>query len=449
MKVTIVALSLLTLSLPSQSKARPYLQTLIKEHGLARMAASPVWRRYFPASSAPSSLHDFIGAQLSTEEQRALAGTEGQAKLDHEALSQRMGELHAQWLRDFYPEPTEAKVLEVLSEDAELRALMVAFFIAHSMVQQQRISLSSQQIFSQSFGVAMFVRAIDRDDLTGEELGGMVTNFIADNTLEFSYVGDGNVPHVPGRRQIFYTGREDYLLRENHVKHSSLAGELLSALWTRGYTDSKLTAAIPPQVANVLLEQNVLPDEEGFFSGHDPSFYFDLLLEPGIIGDFRPSVYEVEASHPDLGAIVAHELGVEADSDSFGEYVALLNKQENSASLVQITELTRQGYSLDEMGELTYLTREAIIVSGYHGREDFADQHGTDIGALNETLAKTGELVFYLLQQGYAKDIEDIEPHHAPAHAVMQQAHADNEVWSMLITPGKFVVMQQEQLPQN
>ena len=441
MNIIIAGLSLLALSLPSQGNARPYLQTLIKEHGLAKTAASPLWRRYFPASQAvPLSLNDFINDQLSAE---------GLAELENEALSQRVEELRAQWLKDFYPEPTETRVLEVLSEDTELRALMVAFFIAHVMVRQQRISISMPQIFSQSFGVAMFIRAIDRENLDGDELWNKLNNFIASNTLEFSYVGDGNVPHVPGRQQIFYTGREDYLLRENHVKHSSLSGETLSALWARGYTDRELTAALPPQVANMLLEQNVLPDEDGFFSGHEPSFYFDLLLEPGIIGNFRPSVYEVEASHPDLGEIVALELGVDADSDSFEEYVSLLDDQKNSASLVQVTELKRRGYSLAELRELTYPAREAIIASGYHSSESFADRHGTDLRALNETVAKTGELVFYLLQQGYVRSIEDIAPHHAPSHAMMQQAHAENEMWSMWTGPGKFMVVRPEQLQQD
>lgn len=441
MNIIIAGLSLLALSLPSQGSARPYLQTLIKEHGLAKTAASPIWRRYFPASQAvPSSLNDFISDQLRTE---------GVAELEDEVLAQRVEELRTQWLKDFYPEPSEARVLEVLSEDAELRALMVAFFIAHALVRQQRVAISLPQIFSQSFGVAMFVRAIDSEELEGEELWRKLNNFIANNTLEFSYVGDGNVPHVPGRQQIFYTGREDYLLRENHVKHSSLSGEMLSALWARGYTDRELTATIPPQVANMLLEQNVLPDEDGFFSGHEPSFYFDLLLEPGIIGNFRPTVYEVEASIPDLSEIVALELGVEADSDSFEEFVNLLDDQKNSASLVQVTELKRRGYSLAELSEMTYPTREAIIASGDHSSEAFADQHGTDIRALNETVAKTGELVFYLLQQGYVRNIEDIAPHHAPSHAIMQQAQAENEMWSMWTGPGKFMIVRPEQLQQN
>ena len=438
MKVFIVVLSFLALPLTNQGSARPYLQTLVKEHGLAKMAASPIWRHHFPAGKEiPPAMTDFVNEQL---------GTEGLEELEGETLLQRMEELRDQWFKEFYPEPTEEKVLQVLGEDDELRALMTAFSMARSTVQERGLHIPVQQIFLQSFGLAMFIRAIDREDMDGQELRSKFSDFIENNTMEFVYAGDGDTPHVPGRARVFYGGREDYLLRSNHVKHPPLPGDTLSALWQRGYTDSRLTNAMPPPVAEALLAQNVLPDKDGFFSEYDSNFYFDLLSEPGIIGNFVPSIYEAEAF--DLETVVASELGVEADSDVFKEFIALLNDKKNSASGVQGTQLNRMGYNLEDTGKLTYLTREAIIVSGHYSREAFSNQHGTDIGELNKIVEKTGELAFFLLQQGYVKNIADIKPHHTPSLAVMQQAHAENESWSMM-SRGKFAIMPKGQPQQE
>ena len=439
MKIFIVVLGFLVFPLTSQGRARPYLQTLVQGHGLTKLATSPIWRRYFPASKdITTSLNDFINTQLSPGE---LSG------LESDAVAQRMEGLRAQWFEEFYPEPTEARVLEVLGEDAELRAMMVAFLFAYNMVQQQDLRIPAQQIFLHSLGGVMLIRAIDREDMDGKELKDKLNKFIENNTMEFVYVGDGYTPYVPGREEIFYTGREDYLLRNNHVKHPPLHGETLKTLWARGYTAAPLIAAMPPQVANMLLEQMVLLDEDGLISGYHPVFLFDLLSELGIIGNFAPSVYQAEAF--DLEEVVASELGTAVSSDAFEEAIAMLTAKDNPASLVQITQMSRMGYSLEEISALSYPAREAIIVSGHHSREAFANQHGTDIAELHEILEKTGELVFFLLHHGMAKSSEDIQPHHALSHAVMQQANQENEVWSMLMGGGKFVISSQEQPQQD
>ncbi len=439
MKIFIAVLGLASFSLSRQSEARPYLQTLVKEKGLTKLAASPMWRRYFPASrEIVPSLDDFFNAELGEGGlQKALV--EG-----GEAVTARLHELRGQWLQKFYPEPTEERVLAVLEEDAELRARMVAFFLAHSMVRQQNLGIPVQQIFWHSFGVGMFVRAIDRADLEGTELQGTLNDFMHSNQLEFVYRGDGDTPHVPGREKRFYHGREDYLLRTNHVKSPSLSGEVLNALWQRGLTAAELTAAIPPRVAGMLLAQNVLPDEDGLFSGYAPNLYFDLLAEPGVIGDFVPSVYEVEAF--DLETFIMAEAGEETHPELVHD---LLNREHNPASLVQIVQLSRMGYRGEQIAALTYAAREAIIVSGDYSRDAFADRHGTDIAALNELVAETGELVFFLLQQGYAQNSADIQPHHVPAHAEMQQAESDNHRWSALLSNKPFILVRQGQPPRE
>ena len=143
MKIFIVVLSFLALSLTSPGSARPYLQTLIKEHGLAKMAATPLWRRYFPAGQEiPPSLNDFINETL---------GSEGLKELKGEELAQHMEESRDQWFKEFYPEPTEEKVLQVLGEDAELRALITAFLIAYNTVQQRGLRYTCATDFSAKF----------------------------------------------------------------------------------------------------------------------------------------------------------------------------------------------------------------------------------------------------------------------------------------------------------
>ena len=144
------------------------------------------------------------------------------------------------------------------------------------------------------------------------------------------------------------------------------------------------------------------PIKTDFFSEYYPNFYFDLLSEPGIIGNFVPSVYEAEAF--DLETIVASELGVEADSDVFKEFIALLNDKKNSASGVQVAQLNRMGYNLEDIGKLTYLTREAIIVSGHYSREAFSNQHGTDISELNKILEKNRRAGILLVTTGLCKE---------------------------------------------
>ena len=429
MKFFIVMLGFLVLSLPSQGNVRPYLQTLVNEYGLAKLAATPWFRYRFPArEELPPPLDDYTTDKISIDLSEPIDVSEEGAVQKIQDIQKEANELRQQWLNKFYPEPTDERVLEVLSADAELRAHLVAFFLSSIRVQQRGLqnTITEQNIFLHSFGLAMLIRAIDREDLQALELQDMLNNFIDNNTLEFVYVGEGDTPHVPMRQKIFYHGREDYLLRSNHIKHPQLQGETLNTLWQRGYTDSKLTAAIPPQVASELLKENVLPDEEGLLSGYHPNFYFDLLSEPGIIGSFTPSVYELEAYS--LDDIIAGELGIEIGSDAFDEFAALLDDK----SLVQVAQLNRLGYDVEAIRELTYPTSEAIIVSGYYSRDSFSEQHGTDIDELNEIVEKTGELVFFLLKQGIAKNVAEINPHHMPSHASMQEAHQESEYWHRL-----------------
>ena len=448
MKIFIMVIGFLVLSLPSQgSGVRPYLQTLVKEHGLVKLAASPMWRRYFPASKdVPPSMDDYIKDNLDGVELQELADE------DSEKAAEKVNELLNQWLEEIYPEPTEERVLEVLGEDATLRAHMVAFLMAYSMVEQQGLRIPLEQIFLHSYGVAMLVRAIDRENLEGKELQDIVNNFVNNNVLEFVYVGDGN-NKVKRRKDKFYNGREDYLLRANHVKHPKLSGDRVNALWQLNYK-RKLIKKLTPQLVDELIKQEVLPKDD-LWKNYGDEYTVDLLSEPGTIGDFLPPVYRAEAS--DLDKYVMQEMGQklqdDADESAIAEYTAveeavqdILTSKDNPGSLVQILQLSRMGFTLPQIEQLTYPTREAIIVSGAYSRDGFDRQHGTDIALLNETVEKTGELVFFLLSQGYAKSIADIKPHHVPSHDEMFQANEENKHWSMLLSAdGKVVIVRQEQ----
>lgn len=469
MKIFIIVLGVLALSLPSQGNVRPYLQTLVKEHKLINIAATPFWRHYFPANKdLPPPIIEYIDEKINIDTLDPIDLREEDAMEKIESHQKKSNELREQWVEEFYPEPTEERVLEVLGEDAELRAQLASFLLTTRNVQQRGLQrqISAHNIFMHSFGIAMLVRAIDREDLQVEELQDKLNDFRKNNKLEFIYLGNGDTPHVPGREKIFYHGRDDYLLRSNHVKHPPLSGQLLKALWQRGYTDAKLTATMPPQVVNMLLEQNVLPDKKGLFSGYHPNFYFDLLSEPGIIGNFIPPVWEAEAN--DLEAVVMAELDdkavdfmlkvqsenqenivnletrvedLEGDDLVLGYVLATLDGaggKDTSASLVQIVQLSRMGFRLTEIGKLTYPARDAIIVSGYHNRDAFTEKHGADVEELNKIVKQKGELVFFLLQQGIVEHIEDINPHHVPSHADMDEASIEARLWESYLTGRDF-----------
>ena len=255
-----------------------YLKTLVQEHRLVELAASPFWLRHFPAevTGTVPALADYFEDNFDTETAKQLPPAE---------ISQQANALREQWLQEFYPPPTETQVLEVLSRDdnAELRAHMVAFMMAQALVQENKLQIPLQAVYLKSFGVAMVIRAIDREDMEGKELQELLNNFVTSNTLEVSYVGDGETPYVPARDVIRYNGREDYLLHSNHVKHPQLSGEVVSMLWQRGYNNATLTALFPPQIATMLISQMVLLDPGGgTISGYDPAFLTDLLCEPCI-----------------------------------------------------------------------------------------------------------------------------------------------------------------------
>ena len=144
------------------------------------------------------------------------------------------------------------------------------------------------------------------------------------------------------------------------------------------------------------------PIKTDFFQNITRTFTLTCYLSQGIIGNFVPSVYEAEAF--DLETIVASELGVEADSDVFKEFIALLNDKKNSASGVQVAQLNRMGYNLEDIGKLTYLTREAIIVSGNYSREAFSNQHGTDINEPEQNTGKNRRAGVLLVTTGSCKE---------------------------------------------
>ncbi len=431
MKILIVVFGYLVLSLPSQGRVRPYLQDLVKEHGLTELAATYMWRRYFTNKAALVSFDDYVAEQLNVKDlvKMEQAGRrEEVARLASDQLSQ--------WLQEFYPPPTEARLLEVLGEDPVLRSRLTALTLIMSRLKSGNQWMPDAEVFARSLGVALFIQAIDAD-MTSKALQRQLNSFIEGNTLDITYVGDGRFDFVPVKRKTAeYQGREDYLLRANHVMPTRLFGsEVLSELWAHGYVgdQANLIKLFPVTVAREVTEQGVSPSEDGNISGYDPAVYIDILIERGIIGDFSPSVFQIEAS-VELEDRIAEELGLGLDSKEFEQVIDILHDSSEPASFFQIVQLSRLGYSLEEIAQLSYYAREAVIVSGYGDRASFVNAHGTDMEALNESEGETGPLVFYLLREGYVRDVKDINPHRQPSPKEVQHLVTENEWWASLIS---------------
>lgn len=459
MKTFIVMLGILVLYPAEQSSAYPYLRTLVKEHGLTQLAASPMWIRYFPAGTeTPPDFYDWLKQESGDVSKR-----------DTKEALELLGKMRDEYLEKFYPPPSDEQVLEVLSNNAQLRALMTAFALqtkaAEMLVKTPEgahLRFTTEQIFEGSAIVAILIMAIDAEDLDGKLLQKKLNAFIIkQNPFEIAYTtqkdrlraaGDPGTPYEDssirprGDLGLPYRDVGNFLARNTHVQHAPLSSDLLAGLQQRGYTDSKITRLFPPHVAQNLFEQKVLL-ENGMICGHNPAFAVDLLCEPGIIGDTFATVYQIEALQID--DFVAEEMGgIEVDSDKFTDMLKLLNDSENPASLLQIVELTRRGYSLAEIAALSYAARDSIIAIEGMERTSFASRYGKDVLKLNKIVEERGPLVFYLLQMGHVDNIEQVNQHRPLSHAEFANMLLEYNEWLQLID-GQPLVLVRQQAPEQ
>lgn len=248
---------------------------------------------------------------------------------------------------------------------------------------------------------------------------------------------------------------EQYLARVNHLRHTKLAAGDLGSLHQRGYDVEMLRELLPHgELASRVFGKSALPRR---MSGGrlrvgllDLAMAVDLTHEPGILlpdfsedflryalkerlssalfmqlnGQHLPTsalqTIELASGQQDILKSLAIELGVEAKSDDFSNLLTeiedIINDPQQPASLFQIVQMSRLGFSLDEIRALSYDACDAIIVSDPTNRDDFivkATARGWfksfNTRAINEAIASTGALAFFLLDKGYSW--EEINPH--------------------------------------
>lgn len=428
------SLGLLVFMLASVGRSAPLSYRYVQElapmlHPLTTMT---YWSRYFPASdAAPPPINEFIAEEVSVGSMGELS-SKTQEELDE--LTEKANTRRSKWFDEFYPQPTEERMVEVLGKDDDLRARMTAFISAVQMEFRDdggKTVTVFEGPFSRSFGLAMFIKAIDAD-MTKEELEEKIDKFVSDKAIDIKYRGDGNTPYVQGRSKTTYRSLDRYLLRLNTVNHPLLPSDVQGDLWVRSYNDPDVYELFPVSVARKFIEQEFSPARVEN-AGYDLAFLIDLLCEKCIIGNFVPTILDAEADL--LDALVAAEMGLEVDSDAFAERIALINDQDNPASLFQIVQLERLDWPLKKIAELNYAARDAIIVSAHLNHNSFVAKHGADIAAPNEIATEIGELSFYLVQRNFVRRIEDVKPHQAPTAQEIADIVDENTSWQSIM-PG-------------
>ena len=252
-----------------------------------------------------------------------------------------------------------------------------------------------------------------------------------------------------------------YLTRTTHVRHPPPSPYDLDALQQDGYDIDIMRKLLSASyITKILLHDDALSMEvvEGRarIGAIDFALATDLMLEAGILVPGFSTEFIEEAlennwldivgretngdqhisANPllilvrrygqrDTLAALAAELELKVDSAGFEVLLKdienLVNNPQHQASLFQIVQLSRLGFSLEEIKMLSYDARDAIIVSNPEEKADFVAKlketlgiAGFDAEDINTIVAETGALVFMLLNHGY--DLEDINPHQASSY---------------------------------
>ena len=416
-----------------------YLKTVIEKSSLMQIVNKSHLRQTLrPQTSAPTSQEYISQHNVVPNNDQTQLTPQQQAE-----YGQRIKGLLEDWAEQYYPEFTEEEVIAILSEDSELRAKVMAV-----------VMLGSDMIdLLDGAGLATVIMALDGDieymelntRINQLELVVMQSNY-SDSEPRFGIGRQAFVVSENRAYPITYRNARSYLNRVNRVRHFQISDNEVNVLRALGYTDSELIDKISPQLAQVLVNDQVQPELDNSLLNLPASVTIDLLTEPGIIGNYVLTPYQLEA-FDDTIEYLANELEVDADSlehldaklamtdeDNWLHKVAeLLDNPESPATLFQVTELRRLGFSFDEIGVLNYFAREAIIVSGYENREIFVKNHGKPSSKINSFVNKSGPLVYRLLRLGYEAD--QINKHTLPDLAKIERESQQIQLWQVILSP--------------
>ena len=473
--LTVLLLGFLGVGQAQANKVPSYLEHAFKQGKIIELLNSAWYRRYFGGAGvlsvgATGHFLKFIEQNM-PEDMRKLVEELNQYRnvndipedkrediARNSAEIENMSEkLRLQWLHKFYPPLKNEELLTKLSEDSQLRALVVShlFWLRHMETELEEAkeklgekidmenalrNIPIEHVFNVINNLAVFFAALDRD-IDVEGLGEVLVQAGIENTdgrnkLEVSYVQEETDFEVPGVTLGHYTSLVEYLRRINSVRRGMpLNEEQEEILRLRGF--SEVIDRIPAHVADQLIRAGVIAEEE---DGQlktislDPIIVIDALSEWGIVANHPLTPFLLSEHY--LLAALNEEMGLNLNLEEVEEKLAtmvadILNDKDNLASLFQVTELARHGFALAEIRAMSYDTRDAIIISQYQEREDFFAQHGDDIKALNELVEETGPLVFHLLDSGFSR--AEINQHRVPTEEELITELREIREWQKIL----------------
>ncbi|MDE3269244.1 MAG: hypothetical protein OYH77_03055 [Pseudomonadota bacterium] len=392
-----VIMVLLALLITANSYAKSgeikYLREIVSKADILNIANSPLFRIDFSLgrTSIPT-VHAYF-------QQQGIDIETAEPEIKQETLDA--------WVNEYYPKMTEEQLLEELDANSHLRAFVVTFALVAQALQLQGQQPSIQHLFRFAIGHSMLWEAIDKDVpiqdlmLQRDQAKSMFSIGFSDNEQSEFY--------VPHDRVYNYADIGAYILRANHVRKLPLSDGMREILLARGYSQSQVDT-MNLEAADALISQKVVPDADSdTVLGLDMALLVDLLSEPMIVNNSIPSIYQLADSAYPVTTYIAAEMSAEWENIE-ARVIALLNAKDEPASMFQIAQLVRLGFSLDEIERMTYATRDAIIVANPVSRHGFVDAEGEDISAWNALIAEKGSLTFLLRR--YHHSLDAINPHH-------------------------------------
>ena len=219
-------------------------------------------------------------------------------------------------------------------------------------------------------------------------------------------------------KMVKFAHHGSYLLRSNRVKHKALLPAVVAELRQLNWQDEQI-AMMPYDFAVEIIHEELTPQLlDSIAKGLDLAIVIDLTTEGMVFANFILSLGQVmrlSRGHMPLKQMLGRELLLDPNREDFDQQfaaaVAVLNDPDQPATLAQLVQLIKLGYSLDEIKALTYSGRDAIIVTNPVDKSEFEQQFADPtVDEINSIAAERGPLYFYLLALGLAA--EDIKPHH-------------------------------------
>lgn len=344
-------------------------------------------------------------------------------------ISQKLG------IKNYPPDIKTEVLLSKLMEKPLHRAYVTIYMLfekrKRELIAQGRYDAQMKSIFahsdSLSFAHIPIFMGVD-DDYELETINEIIGEIIESSEFDIHFMSDArdallatlheDLTSIIGFQPKYYLIGSSYLLRDNHLHPATLTDQESRALRRLGYREHEISV-ISPIVANEIITEQLTPELlKSTVDDVDLAVVVDLMVEPGILGNYILDLVHVSRLSRGplpLSYLLGRELLLDVDADDFAQqleqYIALLDDPNNPASLFQLVQLTRLGFSLVEIKQLSYAARDAIIVANPVNRDDFIDTFSLDdVAEINRLVNNTGPLVFQLINV-VGMPLELIKPH--------------------------------------